>query len=239
MSTTPKTPAPPTGRLASTPESGSSLDGIDGPTAYPVRVEGRLDEPLSRWLWLVKWLLALPHWIVLAFLWLAVAVLWVVALVAIVATGRYPRAIFAFNLGVLRWTWRVWFYASGAIGTDRYPPFTLDAADYPAELDVPYPERLSRGRALVKWWLLAIPHYVVVAIFLGSWNAGAASGNGELAAPGLLTVLVLVAGVVLLFTGRYPRDVFALVVGICRWVLRVTAYVLLMRDEYPPFRLDR
>ena len=162
--------------------------------AYPVRVEGRLDEPLSRWLWLVKWLLALPHWIVLAFLWLAVAVLWVVALVAIVATGRYPRAIFAFNLGVLRWTWRVWFYASGAIGTDRYPPFTLDAADYPAELDVPYPERLSRGRALVKWWLLAIPHYVVVAIFLGSWNAGAASGNGELAAPGLLTVLVLVAG---------------------------------------------
>ena len=239
MSTTPKTPAPPTGRLAATPESGSSLDGIDGPTAYPVRVEGRLDEPLSRWLWLVKWLLALPHWIVLAFLWLAVAVLWVVALVAIVATGRYPRAIFAFNLGVLRGTWRVWFYASGAIGTDRYPPFTLDAADYPAELDVPYPERLSRGRALVKWWLLAIPHYVVVAIFLGSWNAGAASGNGELAAPGLLTVLVLVAGVVLLFTGRYPRDVFALVVGICRWVLRVTAYVLLMRDEYPPFRLDR
>ena len=65
------------------------------------------------------------------------------------------------------------------------------------------------------------------------------SSLGELAAPGLLTVLVLVAGVVLLFTGRYPRDVFALVVGICRWVLRVTAYVLLMRDEYPPFRLDR
>ena len=168
MSTTPKTPAPPTGRLASTPESGSSLDGIDGPTAYPVRVEGRLDEPLSRWLWLVKWLLALPHWIVLAFLWLAVAVLWVVALVAIVATGRYPRAIFAFNLGVLRWTWRVWFYASGAIGTDRYPPFTLDAADYPAELDVPYPERLvSAGRALVKWWPLATPA-TFVAIFLGS-----------------------------------------------------------------------
>jgi uncharacterized protein DUF4389 len=213
--------------------------GDEPPPPYPVEVEARLDEPLSRGLWLVKWLLALPHWILLAFLWIAVAVLWIAALVAVVATGRYPRAIFDFNLGVLRWTWRVWSYACGTISTDRYPPFTLGAEeDYPATLDVPYPERLSRGRALVKWWLLAIPHYVVVGIFLGWWNAGTASGN-DVAPPGLLTVFVVVAGAVLLFTGRYPRDLFALTVGICRWVLRVTAYVLLMRDEYPPFRLGR
>jgi hypothetical protein len=57
--------------------------------------------------------------------------------------------------------------------------------------------------------------------------------------PGLLAVLVLIAGVVLLLTGRYPRDIFELVVGIARCVLRVAAYVLLMRDEYPPFRLGR
>ena len=211
----------------------------DAPPAYPVQVDARLEEPLSRWLWLVKWLLVLPHWIVLSFLWIAVAVLWLVALVAIVATGRYPRAIFDFNLGVLRWTWRVSYYAWSGIGTDRYPPFTLGATDYPAELEVPYPERLSRGRALVKWWLLAIPHYVVVAIFLGWWDVGWRSGANGAQAPGLMAVLVLVAGVVLLFTGRYPRDVFELVVGMSRWVLRVAAYVLLMRDEYPPFRLGR
>jgi hypothetical protein len=237
----PAGPEPPGAGTAVAPAGDAQTGAVaaDAPMAYPVQVEARLEEPLSRWLWLVKWLLAVPHWIVLAFLWLAVDVLWLVALVAIVATGRYPRAIFDFNLGVLRWTWRVSYYAVSGIGTDRYPPFTLGPTDYPAELEVPYPERLSRGRALVKWWLLAIPHYVVVAIFLGWWNAGWASGAGGVQPPGLMAVLVLVAGVVLLFTGRYPRDVFELVVGMSRWVLRVAAYVLLMRDEYPPFRLGR
>jgi hypothetical protein len=209
-----------------------SADAEAAEPTYPLHFEGRLDEPLSRWLWLVKWLLALPHLLLLPFLWIAHHVLTLIALVAILFTGRYPRAIFDFNVGVLRWTWRVVHYAF-TFGTDRYPPFTLAPADYPAELDVPYPERLSRGKAFFKPWLLSLPHWLVVAVFLGWWN------TDTFGAPGLLPLLAVIGGVALLFTGRFPRDVHGLVVGMARWIARLGVYAGLMRDEYPPFRLDR
>ena len=88
---------------------------------YPLRIEGELQPDLSRWLWLVKWLLAIPHFIVLFFLWIAYFVLTVGAFFAILFTGRYPRGIFDFNVGVLRWSWRVAFYASER---DRAPTAT-------------------------------------------------------------------------------------------------------------------
>jgi len=196
----------------------------------PVTVTATLDEPLSRWLWLVKWLLAIPHYVILAFLWAAFLVVTLIAMIAIVFSGRYPRALFDFNVGVLRWSWRVGFYSCSALATDRYPPFTLSPADYPAELEIAYPERLSRWKAVLKPWLLAVPHYLILAALLGGWHR---------TLPGVLGVLVAVAAVLLLVRGRYPRDVFSLVVGINRWALRVAAYAGLMRDEYPPFRLER
>ena len=204
--------------------------------AYPVDLDGRLDPALTRWMWLVKWFLAIPHLIVLAFLWLAFFVLTVVAFFAILFTGRYPRGIFEFNSGVLRWSWRVGFYAFSVLGTDRYPPFSLGPADYPATLEIPYPDRLSRGLVLVKWWLLAIPHYFVLAIFFGWWSWPGADWRTGLS---LDFVLVVIAMVTLLFRGRYPRDIFDLLVGMSRWAFRVWAYAALMRDEYPPFRLGR
>jgi len=210
---------------------------------YPVKLDANLDQPLSRWLWLVKWFLAIPHVVVLWFLWLAFWLLTLVAGVAILITGRYPRPIFDFNVGVMRWTWRVSYYAFGVLGTDRYPPFRLEPDPrYPADLAVAYPRRLSRGLVLVKWWLLAIPHYLVVALFAGGWSQlGWTAGDGRwrfTAGFGLIGILVLVAVVVLAVTGRYPPALFDFILGMQRWVFRVLAYAALMRDEYPPFRLD-
>jgi len=210
-------------------------------SSYPVHVEGDLDPSLSRGLWIVKWILLIPHYIVLAFLWMAFWITTVLAFFAILITGRFPRSLFDFNVGVLRWSWRVAFYGFHALGTDRYPPFTLaERPDYPARLWVDYPERLSRGLVLVKWWLLAIPHFVVVALLQGTWGGTTLGGDRyPLIGLGLIGLLVLVAAFVLLFKGHYPRRLFDLVVGLDRWLYRVAGYVCLMTDRYPPFALDQ
>ncbi len=220
---------------------GKRMTELDARTTYPVRLRGEYGESLSRWLWLVKWILAIPHYIILIFLGIAFLVLSTIAGVAILITAHYPRGLFDFNVGVMRWSWRVRFYAYAGLGTDKYPPFTLRSTDYPADLEIDYPERLSRGLVLIKWWLLAIPHYLIVAAML-TGTVGFINGPNPDNVRGtvsLLGLLVLFAAVALLFTGRYPRGLFDAVMGINRWVYRLWAYTALLRDDYPPFRLDQ
>ena len=188
--------------------------------AYPLQIRGDLSPDLSRWLWLVKWLLIIPHLIVLLILSIVSVILTIVAFFAILFTGKYPRGMFNFNVNVLRWKWRVLFYSYLALGTDRYPPFSLTPDDYPANLEVAYPERLSRLKVLFKWWLLAIPHYILLEALFG-----------------LAFTLAIFAGIVMLFRGYYPRDMFEVIMGFDRWTLRVAGYVTLLYDDYPPFRL--
>ena len=81
---------------------------------------------------------------------------------------------------------------------------------------------------LVKWWLLAIPHLLIVSFFQG----------GSKQQPfGLQIVIVIIAAVVLLFTGKHHEDIFKFVMGMNLWSYRVCAYMALMTDKYPPFRL--
>jgi hypothetical protein len=210
-------------------------------TGYPVQLTAWRDEPLSRWLWLVKWFLLIPHCLVLLLLYVGYLAVTVVAFIAILVTGHYPRWAFGYTVGVLRWSWRVQYYGYGALATDRYPPFTLtDVPDYPARLDISYPEHPSRGKALVQWWLLPIPHFIVLAILLGA-QASTSDGSWEQGSnvPGLIGLLTLVAGLALLFTATYPAGLWRLLVGLNRWVYRVVAYASLLTDRYPPFRMDQ
>ncbi len=236
--------------------------------AYPVTLRGELTIPPARGWWLLKWLLAIPHYVCLLGLGIAFAVVWVITFFAILITGKHPKSLFNFKLGVLRWSWRVGFYSYEALGTDKYPPFSLKPdPDYPADLDIPYTEKMSRGLVLVKWWLLAIPHYIVTSLFgaplvclcvmfffvavgllgiaaisyyfpgvwdlgMSNWQSGGGGGGGA-----LTFILAIFAGIVLLFTGKYPPSIFKLVIGFNRWIYRVAAYAALMTDEYPPFRL--
>ncbi|WP_077743241.1 DUF4389 domain-containing protein [Mycolicibacterium boenickei] len=185
-------------------------------------MRGAIDAPSNK-LWLVKWcVLAVPHYPILIGLYLVYPLVVLAAGVAILFTGRYPRPLFDFNVGVLRWSWRVVNYRFPMNTTDKYPPFSLKPqADYPGDLEVDYPEQLSRGAVLVKWWMLALPQIIMC------W---------AMEAP--LQVLCVISAVRLLARGTVSQGMFDLLMGIVRWRYRVAVYVSLMSDEYPPFRMD-
>jgi len=131
---------------------------------------------------------------------------------------KYPRWWFDWNVNLLRFSNRVTAYL--ALLDDRYPSTDEDQGVH-LNLDYPDARQLSRWLPLVKWFL-AIPHYVIL-FFLGI---------GAL-------VAVIIAWFAIIFTGRYPENLFRFVVGVIRWSNRVTAYAfLLVTDEYPPFQLS-
>lgn len=94
----------------------------------PVAASAELDSRLSRRLWLVKWILVIPHWIVLCFLWIVFFVVTVIAFFAILFTERFPRGLFDFNLGVLRWSWRVSYYSYESSSAGSAPPASTAAS---------------------------------------------------------------------------------------------------------------
>jgi hypothetical protein len=183
---------------------------------YPVRVEIDYPSRLSRLLIFVKWLLAIPHFIVLYVLQIAAFFAVVISFFAVLITGRYPRALFDFVVGVERWRARVGAYLF--FQTDAYPPFALsDDPAYPVRLQAEYPERIARWRPLVHW-LLVIP-----ALF-GAFAVGI-----------IAYVAVIIAWFAILITGRYPQPLFdAVTVGL-RWAARTTLYAYWLTDRYPPF----
>jgi len=145
---------------------------------------------------------------------------------------------------LVRERYAYYYSSSGGLGTDQYPPFTLGVApDYPATLDIAYPAQLSRGLVLIKWWLLAIPHYVIIGLLVTNWWGWSSTGErfafGPVGSGGLFGLLVVIAAVILLISAKYPQQLFAVIVGFNRGIYRVIVYATLMTDQYPPFRLDQ
>lgn len=186
---------------------------------YPVTYSVDTPATLSRWLWLFKWLLLIPHFIVLSILgivsWFTLLASWV----AILVTGKRPRGLWDFHLGIQRWSVRVNGY--GGHLTDSYPAFSMDADDqYPVRLEADYTEEANRLTTFFRY-LLAIPHWIVlwflsIAVFF-AW---------------FVFILVVIV------TGKPHQGTFDFMVGVNRWQARVNCYYWLLTDEYPPFSLD-
>jgi hypothetical protein len=206
-------PAPPPPPPPAQPPAPPSAAG------YPVHAEIDRQEEYSRFMPLVKWLLAIPHYLVLIVLGIAAFFVVIVSFFAVLFTGRYPRGMFDFVVGVHRWAWRVGAYIF--LMVDPYPPFTLDDdPSYPARFSIDYPEEVDRWRPLVHW-LLIIPYLLVAYILVY-----------------LAEIMVFFAFFTILFTKKFPEGLFRLVLVPLRWSVRANAYEYWMVTKYPPFVWD-
>ena len=189
------------------------------PASYPVTYSQAEPDSLSRWLWLFKWILLIPHLVVLTLLNFVATIVLFISWIAILITGQHPRGLWEFLLGLNRWTARVGAYYYHM--TDVYPPFTMDdLTDYPIRITAEYPESSNRLTTFFRYFL-AIPHLIILT-----------------ALSMVLYALYWVNVIVVIFTGKPDSELFKLMVGINRWQIRSNLYVQLITDEYPPFSLD-
>lgn len=190
------------------------------PIANPVRLGIEAPFEVARWRPLVHWILAVPHFFVTYFLQIAQGVCAFIGFFAILFTKKFPPGLHRFATLSLRYQWRVSTYI--LFMRESYPPFEFDATSEdasgdPATLSIDYPEEMSRFLPLIKWFLV-IPHFVVLMfLMIGAFFAWIGAFFG------------------VLITGRYPEGIRNYLFGVSCWLTRVEAYMLLLRDEYPPF----
>jgi hypothetical protein len=206
--------------MSSQPPAGAAAPDEFDPhaiaAAYPVQASIEWQPEYARWMPLVKWLLSIPHLIVLLFLAIGAVFAVFIAAFAVLFTRRYPRGLFDYVLGVYRWGWRVSAYL--LLMNDRYPPFSLSPdPDFPADLEIAYPEEIDRWRPFVQWFL-AIPFLILASVLQN-----------------LAHFLVIFAFFTILFTKKFPRGMFELLLTAMRWTVRGNAYAHFMVTRYPPF----
>jgi len=167
--------------------------------------------------------IVLPHAFILAFLALWSAILQFISFWVILFTGRYPENFFEYQVKYLRWSWRV--NARILNLSDGYPAFGLDVEDESVEFDIPYKGDSDRMTVLLRglfgFIFVYIPHGFCL-FFLGI----------------VANILVFVSWWVVLFTGKYPSDLFKFTLQVQQWSMRVTAYMMYLTDVYPPFSLE-
>ena len=215
---TPETPTgPPGGAEPPAPPPPPPPSPETAAEEYPLHADIRHQPEYSRFMPLVKWLLAIPHYIVLILLAIGALFAILISFFAVIITRRYPRGLFDYVVGVSRWAWRVQAYV--LLMVDPYPPFTLqDDPDYPARFEIDYPEDgVARWRPLFAW-ILAIPYLIIAGILFY-----------------LAEILAFFAFFTILFAKKYPEGMFKIALVGLRWQARGNAYAYWLTTRYPPF----
>jgi hypothetical protein len=167
--------------------------------------------------------IALPHMFLLMFMGIWGAILQFVAFWIILFTGRYPESMFEYQTGLMKWSVRLTARLYNI--SDGYPAFGINSTDDLTSLEIPYPEKVSRGLTLVRMlfgiFYVYIPHFFIL-YFRAIW----------------VGLQMFIAWWVVLFTAEYPKSMHEWVVGQIRWQMRVSLYMMYMTDTYPPFTGD-